>query len=135
MALTPTDRTALIDYRLCKATATLREARDVMALGHWSLTANRLYYAIYYACSALLLAYGYAASTHSGVISLMGKHFVKSGILEREEGKLLSELFQMRQMGDYGDIFDWEQADIEPLMEPVGRLVEKIRGIINAATA
>ena len=50
---------------------------------------------------ALLLVKDLKASTHKGVISLFGKHFVKTGIFSREMGKLHNEIYNERLIGDY----------------------------------
>lgn len=49
MPLTDEERRAIVVYRLEKAEGALVEARDCASLGHWTLAANRLYYAAYYA--------------------------------------------------------------------------------------
>ena len=49
MTLKSEDRKNIIIYRLEKAVQTLDEAKAVSALGYWTLAANRLYYAAYYA--------------------------------------------------------------------------------------
>lgn len=45
----------LIQYRLSRAKETLDEVRDLDKLGHWNAAISRLYYACFYAVSALLL--------------------------------------------------------------------------------
>lgn len=59
MPLTDEERRAIVVYRLEKAEGALVEARDCASLGHWTLAANRLYYAAYYASSALLISAGH----------------------------------------------------------------------------
>ncbi len=48
----------LINYRLHRAYETLEEARLMQDIGHWNTCANRLYYAAFYAVSALLIYEG-----------------------------------------------------------------------------
>ncbi|MBQ9417128.1 MAG: HEPN domain-containing protein [Bacteroidales bacterium] len=67
------------------------------------MIANRLYCAVYYVVSAFLLQNGYSVQTHHGIIQLLGLHFIKTGILEKEYGTLYGQLFSLRQTGDYGD--------------------------------
>ncbi len=131
MTLTPDEREAIVKYRIEKALSTMAEAEAVANLGFWSLSANRLYYAAYYACVALLIANRHEASTHSGVSTLINRYFVKEGVLTQEDGRLLRELFMMRQNGDYGDMFDWEEADVTPLMPKAKEFVDKISQILN----
>ena len=131
MTLKHDERDAIVDYRIDKAFKTLKEVVDVGTLGYWTLAANRLYYAAYYASVALLIDSGIEASTHKGVIRMISSAFVKNGILSQEDSKLLGRLFTMRQSGDYDDLFDWEEEDILPLIPKVKGFIARIQDIIN----
>lgn len=50
----------------------------------------------------ILLNGGIDTSKHSGVITLVHQHFVKSGKLSKEQGRNLNWLFELRSVGDYG---------------------------------
>lgn len=116
MTLNTDERAAIVAYRLEKARNTIQEVKDIGAIGYWNLSANRLYYAAYYASAALLIHNGIDASTHRGVLRMIGQSFVKNGTLTMEDSKLLGRLFTMRQTGDYEDLFDWEEKDVAPLI-------------------
>lgn len=131
MGLTAEERKDLIEYRVQRAKEVLIEAKDVYELHHYILTINRLYYAAFYALSALLIKDGHSAVTHLGIRTLMGKHYVLPGILTRDDGKLFSDLFNMRHTGDYGDSFDITQQDVEDYLQPTERFVDKIIGMAN----
>ena len=77
MPLTDEERKSIIVYRLEKADDVLIEARDCVSLEHWNLAANRLYYAVYYASSALLISAGHTAKTHEGTIGMIGQEKIK----------------------------------------------------------
>lgn len=126
MGLTDENREAIISYRLNKSMEVLNEAIDVARLGHWNLVVNRLYYSIFHACNALLLGKGLYPKSHGGVIRLVMMELVRPGILSREEGTLISTLFNMRTTGDYDDLFDWLENDVAPLIDPVRALLKKI---------
>ena len=79
--LTDTDRTEIVKYRLEKAYRTYNEAIGSIEDGYVETAANRLYYAAYYAVSALLISYKYEASTHNGVIQMFGKVFLRNNRL------------------------------------------------------
>lgn len=125
------ERDAIVSYRIERSKAALREASDNCGLQHWNLVANRLYYSAYYACSALLIANGISATTHAGVNRMINLHFVKSNIISKSDARLLLDLFNMRQTGDYDDIFDWTEEDIVPLLPDVESFVSKIIALIN----
>ena len=130
MTLSKEEKRALVTYRMQKAYNTLTEAEDNAKSGHWTLAANRLYYALYYAASALLLSQGFIAHTHAGVIRIIGLEFVVKGILTKEDGRLFSRLFEMRQGGDYDDFLEWTEEDVAPYFEKVVVLIRKLEGLI-----
>lgn len=68
MSLSDARRKDIVEYRLEKSKITLEEVKEVAKLGYWSLAANRLYYAAYYACVGLLISKGIEATTHKGTM-------------------------------------------------------------------
>ena len=105
MNLKEEDRDALISIRLKRAKETMSEVYGNIQLGYWRAAANRLYYACYYAVSALLIKNGLTTHTHTGVITQIGLHFVQKGLISKEQGRFFKELFNLRQNGDYDDWF------------------------------
>ena len=130
MGLTEKPKQDLITYRLAKADEVYQEALDVASMNHWNLAVNRLYYSVFHVATALLLSAGYTARTHSGVMRILMKDYVRTGLLTQEDGNLLSSLFNMRHTGDYDDLFDWTQLQVEPLLEPTKMLLEKIKLLV-----
>ena len=130
MPLTDEERKAIVVYRLEKSNDAMVEAKDCALLGHWNLAANRLYYAAYYASSALLISAGFAAKTHDGTIGMIGQHYVRTGVLANEDGSLLARLQNMRHTGDYDDFLDWTKEDVEPYIAKTEAFVEKVKEII-----
>ncbi|MDE6269022.1 MAG: HEPN domain-containing protein [Muribaculaceae bacterium] len=131
MTLSSTDREAIISYRLERAKNTFAELRYVIKGGYWNLAANRLYYSAFYACIALLLKNQIVTTSHAGVNRMMNLHFIQTGILSEEEGKLLKRLFRMRQTGDYDDLMDWDEEDVLPYIPKVENLLSRISELIN----
>lgn len=85
-----------------KAEKFLKTAELVLDSGDYDSCVSRCYYAMFFMAEAALLTKSLRASTHKGVISLFGEHFVKAGIFEREIGKSLTEVHDKRLVGDYG---------------------------------
>ena len=115
---------ALIDYRIERAEETYKEALLMKDEDHWNACANRLYYACFYAVSALLIKYGLSSSKHSGIKSLFNQNIIKKGILGKNKGKLYNQLFEARQEGDYVDFVYFDRDLVEPW-------VPKVRGFID----
>ena len=49
----------------------------------------------------MLLTKNLSFSSHKGVISAFGEHFVKTGVFPKEMGRELNRAFEKRQLGDY----------------------------------
>ncbi len=131
MALDMQDKRAIIAYRLEKADAVMIEAKDNAGLKHWTLAANRLYYAVFHAATALLVDKSLTAKSHAGVVRVLCKEFVLNGKLDKDDARLISRLQNMRNSGDYDDLFDWTEDDVTPLIEPTEQLIRKIRSLIT----
>lgn len=129
--LSAEDRKLIIEYRTEKAFKAFQESKDNASMGHWTLSANRLYYAAYYMASALLISRELMVKSHAGVILCIGRDFVQKGLLSVEDGRLLSNLQRMRLTGDYDDMFDWTEDDIKPLFEPTEDLLKKMQSLIK----
>ena len=131
MALSSEERKAIVAYRIQKSDSAMVEAKDNAGLKHWNLVANRLYYAVFHIASAVLIDKGFTAKSHNGVFCILGQEFVAKGLLDRDDAKLASRLQNMRQSGDYDDMFDWVEEDVLPLFDKTERLLQKMKSLIT----
>ena len=93
--MTPETR-ILVQYRLARAREALAEASLLLDSGHANTGVNRLYYACFYAVSALLLTKGLTATSHSGLRTLFHQHVIRPGLLPLGQGPLYDRLFDQR---------------------------------------
>ncbi|MBW1856598.1 MAG: HEPN domain-containing protein [Deltaproteobacteria bacterium] len=84
-----------------KAKRSLKAAQKLYEDGEYDFSASRAYYTMFYMAEAVLLTKDLSFSKHSGVISAFGQHFVKSEIFDKKYQKMLSEAFEIRNIGDY----------------------------------
>ena len=131
MGLLEDDRKALVNYRIEKSKETLREIPILFENKLWRNAANRLYYACFYAASALLIKDGYLTNSHNGVKSVLSLHYVKENKMDKSLIKTYGNLFNMRQKGDYEDWVIIEEENIRPLVEPAENFITKIENLIN----
>ena len=131
MALSLEEKRALVNYRILKAQNTMIEAKDNANFRHWNLVANRLYYAVFHMASALFIDKGFTAKSHNGIFCILGQEFVTKGVLSKEDARLASRLQNMRQSGDYDDMFDWTEEDVLPLFEKTEALLQKMEKLIS----
>jgi len=119
-------------YRLDRAKATLDDARLLAQSHRWNSAINRLYYAAFYAITALLTWENLKAATHKGVKQLFSAHFIQTGKLPMELGKAFSQLFTWRQKGDYDDLFDFNEEKVAPYFEPVEQPIKEVEEYLGA---
>jgi len=120
-----------IDYRIQRSKETLNAARLLAENSHWNSAINRLYYSCFYAISALLYKYDINANSHAGLKHQFTLHFIKTGLIEKELGRVFVELFDWRQKGDYDDFYDFDKEKTIPLFKPVKTLIERVETLIN----
>ena len=131
MSLGQENRKAVVEYRLERAYRTLEESKMLVEIGSLNLAANRLYYALYYMASALLISIGVPTKSHAGLMTQINLHLVKTGIIPAENAKLMRTIFNLRQESDYDDFMEVQMADIEEYTPRVTELVDKLRSLID----
>ena len=109
----------------------MNTAEYALNSGDYDSCVSRCYYAMFFLAEAVLLTKGLRASSHKGVISLFGKHFVKTGIFERELGKALTNAYDKRLTGDYGVGFIITKEDARVLLETAKNFVQKTKSYLE----
>jgi len=124
----------LVLYRMTRANETLEDARILADTGRWNACVNRLYYACFYAVSALLVRHGLSSSKHTGVRSLFNRHYVKTGVIPKDLARTYNDLFERRQEGDYIDFVRFQESQILPWIVEAEQLVEYVRKLTEKET-
>ena len=131
MSLTEEERTIVVAYRIEKSKRMPEQVDGILPMKYWDTIANRLYYAAYYAVSALLIQQGIQVQTHQGAKRMFGFHFVKAGKIDTKYASLYGRLFSLRQTGDYDNNFDLSEEDVSPLITPTKEMVYFISTMIQ----
>jgi uncharacterized protein (UPF0332 family) len=129
--MTIENRDDYIAYRFERAKESLEEALILAENKKWNTVVNRLYYACFYAVIALLIKNNCETQTHDGVRTIFGFHFVKTGKVEKEAGRFFSKLFDYRQKGDYGDLFDYDMDIVLPLIDQTKLFIDTIEVLLD----
>lgn len=129
--LTDEERKALVANKVRRSRETWMEAQGIIENKFWHAAANRMYYTCYYMVSALLLKNGHSSHTHGGTIGLFGLHFIKTGIVSSELGKFYSQLYELRQTGDYDDWKVVTEVDVMPLVPTVEVFLDTLEQLIR----
>ena len=120
-----------IRYRIERADETLLEVESHLNNGFWNTAINRMYYACFYAVSALLVKNNVEVSSHAGVRQQFGQLYVKPGIIDRDLGKHFTELFEKRNRGDYNDFIDYNENEARELLPKTAVLIQRIKSLLN----
>lgn len=126
MSLNNEERAIIVSLELEKAQSIFGQIKELRNLGYWDNIANRLYYSVFHAVSALLINDGHEVSSHKGAVVIFGRYYVKTGIMSLTDGKLYSQLQTMREKSDYNCAYNTTREEIEPMIGPTEDLIRKI---------
>ena len=126
-------QSALIALWLEKADEALASAELELGAGHIDFVINRLYYACFYAVTALLLADGKQFSRHSTVRAEFNRAYVKTDRVEKKWGKFYYNLFEDRQEGDYLPTATFEAEDVSARLQQARQFLHTLQGLIHRA--
>ena len=118
---------ALTQYLIQRAKETLLEAQMLVQNEFFNAAVNRLYYACYYAVSALLVKQRIAAQTHAGAKQMFGLHFIVTNKLPSKLGRFYNQLFNDRITGDYDDFVSFNQEMLNEMFPVAIDFVIKFR--------
>lgn len=120
-----------IAYRLRKSDEVYEAAVILYNAGQWNSAVNRLYYACFYAASALLLKRGIGAKSHGGVIAKFSDSVVRTDEMPADTYRVYSKLLNWRTKGDYSDMFDFTKEDIDDVLGPTKAFVEAVKELLK----
>jgi uncharacterized protein (UPF0332 family) len=120
-----------IRANLARAEASIEAARKLAEDGFFDFSASRSYYASFYAATALILSEEMEFGKHSGVIAAIHRHFIKTGKLEKEYGRNLNWLFELRAVGDYGVTAHVPPEDALKAIEDAASFLEKVQSLLK----
>ena len=130
MSLSKEERESIVGLELEKAVSTFSEYEGLTEKGYWNTLANRLYYALFHAVSAMLISDGHEVGSHKGAAIRFHQYYVRAGIFTNDEGSFYSQMQTLREKSDYNCFYKASEADVLARIEPTRALIEKIRNYI-----
>jgi len=91
----------LIKYRLEQARETIEVVDLLLKNDKFSTAVNRIYYGMFYSILALALQNNYETSKHQQLIGWFNKEFIRTGLIEKDYGRMLRDAYENRNYGDY----------------------------------
>jgi uncharacterized protein (UPF0332 family) len=129
--MTISNNSEYIQYRFKRSQESFDEALIMIQNSKWNTAVSRLYYSCYYAVIALLLKHDIETRSHNGVRTKFSDTFIKTGKIDVKFGKLFSHLADYRQKGDYGDLYDYDDKIVLPLVDQVKEFISEIKILID----
>lgn len=129
--MTPEERQILVSMQVERAHRFMEQADEMMALGYSDMAVNRYYYACFHIVQALFIQKEIVAHTHSGMLTQFSNHFVRTELVQLEDGSFLARLFQLRQKADYNCAYDISKEEALSLKEPTHKFIDKVETLIK----
>ena len=130
MILKDEERQTLVKLYLSKSDEAMEDALLNSSQARWNAAANRLYYSLFHALTALFVSDGIPVRSHSGMKVKFGKEYVLTGKASEEEGKLLSQMETMRERADYDATFTTSESVIRERTESVRNMIQHIKELV-----
>lgn len=99
-----------------KATSTIEIAELCIEKNNLISCVNRMYYAAFYAISAVMAKEGKEYGKHTAVRSVLNRDFVKTGRIPAELGDYYNRLFDDRLAGDYEPTTSFNLEEVNKLL-------------------
>ena len=115
-----------ITANLERAEKSISAAKKLASDEYYDFAASRAYYSVFYAATGILLTHDLEFRKHSGVIASIHQNFIKPGKLNKEFGKDLNWLFELRGIADYGVSIHVPREEAEKFVEAVKKFIESL---------
>ena len=118
-------------YRLEKAREMLSAAKRDIADDDYASANNRLYYCIFHAMRSLLALESEDYKKHSAVIARFSALYLKTDVLPREYGALITNASLIRNRSDYEDFYICSVEDTERLLNGAERFLRDVENYLE----
>jgi uncharacterized protein (UPF0332 family) len=119
-------------YRIDRSAELFQDAKLLAANKRWRSCVNRLYYSSFHLVSALLALDGITTKSHDGLKTKFLQSYVKTNLIDIEFGKLYARLLDWRQESDYSVYLDFNEEDVMPLIQKIGKLNQVLKELIQS---
>lgn len=117
-----------------RAQKSIEAAKQLVAGLYYDFAAGRAYYAAFYAATAILLHDGVEMSKHSAVIAAVHQRYIKTGKLDKAQGKSLNWLFELRGVGDYGGLAHVSRLEVEQAITAAEQFLLAVLDLLAQST-
>ena len=124
-------KSILVAYWMEKAHESLAAGRSEYESGRLTTAVRNLYYASFYALTALLLKEGRSFKKHTGVKAALHKDLIREGIVEPEWGKFYNRIFDSRHEGDYQPLRIFQAEEVNSYLEQCAGFIARMETLLG----
>jgi uncharacterized protein (UPF0332 family) len=124
------EKLAVIQAWLTVADEKLEVAQVLFDMAYFNDATSHAYYAMFYAASATLASIDIEVKSHSGLAHQFSQHFIKTGNVEREYGRMLALAMRARELSDYTVLTRVSKADAAEMLANSRRFVSHIKELL-----
>lgn len=131
--MSPENRQANAADEVRDSAEALRAAETLALAGLHRDAVERLYYAGFHLARALLFSMGLEPRSHTTVVRLLHKHFVRPARLDRSQVRTYQRLKESRENADYTTGWTFRAEDWEEIRPAAAELMETLRRLLRDA--
>ena len=124
-------REAIVTFRMEKAHKTLGEIPILVEHELWNTAVNRLYYACFFAVTALLISRQIETKSHAGALRMLSLHFTKTNKLSIDLNRFYADLFDNKQSSDYADFTYFDREMVEGIHKQAIVFIDTVKKLIE----
>ncbi len=113
----------------------LDDARNAAERGRLRTAADRSYYAMLHAASALLVTDGVSVRSHRRLLAAFGERFAKSGRLDAVHHRRLLDAFDRRSLADNDPMAEFDLEDITGAIVAADAFIQAATRLIDTEEA
>ena len=124
-------KSILVAYWMEKAHESLAAGRSEYKSGRLTTAVRNLYYASFYALTALLLKEDRSFKKHTGVKAALHNDLIREGIVEPEWGKFYNRIFDSRHEGDYQPLRIFQAEEVNSYLEQCAGFIARMETLLG----
>ncbi len=125
------NKSDLIKHRIFRSRESADDAKLALDNNRLLNAENRIYYAIFYAVSALALKNDFSTSKHFQLLGWFNKNFIKTEIISVEFGKIYKKQFENRLECDYEDYVEFTYSEVKNDFDKMIEFVKEIEKLLE----
>jgi uncharacterized protein len=120
----------VIKYWMEKARESMESARSEFDSSRNTTAVRNLYYACFYALTAVLLKEGHSFKKHTAVKAALHKDLIRTGMVEPGWGKFYNRIFDSRHEGDYQPLRTFDAEEVKVLLDQGAGFIAQMESLL-----